>query len=315
MLAGFEHPTSGQMLNDGQEFSGVPAYDRPTNMVFQNYSIFPHHTDAENIAYGLRRQRLGKTGTAAKVERALDLIKLSGYGGRGAHQLSGGQRQRVALARALVCEPRVLLLDEPLGALDKKLREEMQFELRQLQRTVGITFVFVTHDQEEALTLSDRIAVMSQGKVLQIDTASRLYEAPNCREVAEFIGTMNFLPGQVSSIGPDIAEVRTGSLGLLRAKPGSPAPAAGNDVAVAVRPEKLRLHWQHPHGAANILTGRVGAVAYFGDRSHYYVEVDGIAKPFAVSVQNSAGPGRDYDAAQKPVWLSFEPEAALVLKD
>ncbi|MBL8894105.1 MAG: ABC transporter ATP-binding protein, partial [Rhizobiales bacterium] len=185
----------------------------------------------------------------------------------------------------------------------------------QLQRTVGITFVFVTHDQEEALTLSDRIAVMSRGKVLQIDTASRLYEAPNCREVAEFIGTMNFLPGQVSAIGSDIAEVRAGALGLLKAKLGEPAPVSGNDVAVAVRPEKLKLHWQHPNGAANVLAGRVGAVAYFGDRSHYYVEVDGIAKPFAVSVQNAAGPGRDADAAQKPVWLSFEPEAALVLKD
>lgn len=315
MLAGFEHPTSGQMLIDGQEFSGVPAYDRPTNMVFQNYAIFPHLTVAENIAYGLRRQKLGKAGTAAKVERALDLIKLTGYGARAAHQLSGGQRQRVALARALVCEPRVLLLDEPLGALDKKLREEMQIELRQLQRTVGITFVFVTHDQEEALTLSDRIAVMSRGKVLQIDTAARLYEAPNCREVAEFIGTMNFLPGQVSAVGADIAEVRAGTLGILKAKLGEPAPVTGNDVAVAVRPEKLRLHWQHPHGASNVLSGRVGAVAYFGDRSHYYVEVDGIAKPFAVSVQNAAGPGRDADAAQKPVWLSFEPEAALVLKD
>ena len=152
----------------------------------------------------------------------------------------------------------MLLLDEPLGALDKKLREEMQIELRQLQRTVGITFVFVTHDQEEALTLSDRIAVMSSGKVLQIDTAARLYEAPNCREVAEFIGTMNFLPGEMSMVSAEIAEVRTATLGMLRAKLGSPAPSAGSEVAVAVRPEKLRLHWQHPHGEANVLAGRVG---------------------------------------------------------
>jgi len=156
---------------------------------------------------------------------------------------------------------------------------------------------------------------MSSGKVLQIDTASRLYEAPNCREVAEFIGTMNFLPGQVSSINRDTAEVRAGTLGMLKAKLGSPAPIAGNEVSVAVRPEKLRLHWQHPNGIANVLAGKVGAVAYFGDRSHYYIEVDGIAKPFAVSVQNAAGPGRDADAAQKPVWLSFEPDAALVLKE
>lgn len=315
MLAGFEHPTSGQMLIDGEEFSGVPAYDRPTNMVFQNYAIFPHLTVAENIAYGLRRQKLGKAATAAKVERALEQIKLAGYGGRAAHQLSGGQRQRVALARALVCEPRVLLLDEPLGALDKKLREEMQIELRQLQRTVGITFVFVTHDQEEALTLSDRIAVMSRGKVLQIDTAAELYEAPNCREVAEFIGTMNFLPGTVGAVGTGLVEVSTGKLGTIKARAGSAPLAAGSDVAVAVRPEKLRLHWQRPQSGGNVLPGKVGAVAYFGDRSHFYVDVEGIARPFAVSVQNVVGSGGAGDAAEKPVWLSFEPEAALILQN
>jgi len=284
--------------------------------VFQNYAIFPHLTVAENIAYGLRRQKLGKAGTAAKVDRALELIKLSGYGGRAAHQLSGGQRQRVALARALVCEPRVLLLDEPLGALDKKLREEMQLELRQLQRTVGITFVFVTHDQEEALTLSDRIAVMSRGKVLQIDTAGLLYEAPNCREVAEFIGTMNFLPGKVSAVvAGGVAEVNAGNLGTVAAKAGATPPGAGSEVAVAIRPEKLRLHWQQPAAEINVLAGKVSAVSYFGDRSHYFVNVDGIAKPFAVSVQNAVGPGRDVDASERPVWLSFEPDAALVLRD
>src|SRR5215475_13118056 len=196
MLAGFEFPTTGEIFIDGQPMLSVPPNERPTNMVFQSYAIFPHLTVAENIGYGLRKKGLTKAEIAATVEQALDRIKLAGYGSRGAHQLSGGQRQRVALARALVCRPKVLLLDEPLGALDKKLREEMQIELRQLQRSVGITFVFVTHDQEEALTMSDRIAVMSKGTILQIDTAERLYEAPSCREVAGFIGSMNFIDGQ-----------------------------------------------------------------------------------------------------------------------
>ncbi|HEY7748451.1 MAG TPA: ATP-binding cassette domain-containing protein, partial [Aestuariivirgaceae bacterium] len=200
ILAGFEDPSAGDVLIDGQSVIGVPANERPTNMVFQSYAIFPHLTVAENIAYGLRKKGLSKAEMASTVENALEMIKLSGYGDRGAHQLSGGQRQRVALARALVCRPKVLLLDEPLGALDKKLREEMQIELRALQRSVGITFVFVTHDQEEALTLSDRIAVMSKGKTLQIDNATRLYEAPNCREVADFIGSMNFFDGAIKGI-------------------------------------------------------------------------------------------------------------------
>src|SRR5499427_3518646 len=171
MLAGFEVPTAGEIYIDGQPMSAVPPYARPTNMVFQNYAIFPHLNVRDNIAFGLRKKRLTRAETDRIVEQALDLIKLPGYGARASDQLSGGQRQRVALARALVCRPKVLLLDEPLGALDKKLREEMQIELRQIQRSVGITFVFVTHDQEEALTLSDRIAVMAAGRVLQVDSA------------------------------------------------------------------------------------------------------------------------------------------------
>jgi ABC-type Fe3+/spermidine/putrescine transport system ATPase subunit len=216
MLAGFEFPDHGEIFIDGQPVSAVPANGRPTNMVFQNYAIFPHLTVAENIAYGLRKKRLSKQQMTRTVDQALDLIKLSGYGGRAAHQLSGGQRQRVALARALVCRPKVLLLDEPLGALDKKLREEMQIELRQLQRSVGITFVFVTHDQEEALALSDRIAVMAKGRALQIDTAARLYEAPNCRQVAGFIGSMNFFDGSVKSLENAQAIIDAGAHGALQ---------------------------------------------------------------------------------------------------
>ncbi|MEM1007022.1 MAG: ABC transporter ATP-binding protein, partial [Pseudomonadota bacterium] len=178
MLAGFESTSSGEIFIDGQPMSDVPPHHRPVNMVFQSYAIFPHLNVADNIAYGLRKQKLGRAQRMAKVDEMLELIKLPGYGSRKANELSGGQRQRIALARALILKPKVLLLDEPLGALDKQLREQMQLELRALQRQVGITFVFVTHDQEEALTLSDRIAVMQGGQVLQVDTPASLYEAP-----------------------------------------------------------------------------------------------------------------------------------------
>ncbi|MFO1238504.1 MAG: ABC transporter ATP-binding protein, partial [Alphaproteobacteria bacterium] len=207
MIAGFEFPTEGEIYIDGQPVTGVPANKRPTNMVFQSYAIFPHLNVYDNIAYGLRKLRLSKAELDKRVQDALAMIKLSGFEDRKSDQMSGGQRQRIALARALVNRPKVLLLDEPLGALDKKLREQMQFELRQLQKTVGITFIFVTHDQEEALSLSDRIAVMQKGQVLQIASPRELYESPNCREVADFIGTMNFLHGSVKAIDGKTAVV------------------------------------------------------------------------------------------------------------
>ena len=313
MLAGFEQPTGGDIAIDGQSMNGVPAYDRPTNMVFQSYAIFPHLTVAENIGYGLRRLKLGIGETARRVDEALALIKMEGYGGRGAHQLSGGQRQRVALARALICRPKVLLLDEPLGALDKKLREEMQIELRQLQRQVGITFVFVTHDQEEALTLSDRMAVMSRGAALQIDSATRLYEAPNCREVAEFIGTMNVFEGVLKSTANGVAQMDAGKLGLMEAAVIDGLPSAGARVSLAVRPEKLRLAWSAPAVPGSGIPGKVSAEAYFGDRSHYYVAVDGLAKPLAVARQNAERSLDDSSAIGRPVWVSWPADAAVLL--
>jgi spermidine/putrescine ABC transporter ATP-binding subunit len=313
MLAGFELPTTGELLIDGQPMSTVPPNARPTNMVFQNYAIFPHLNVRENIAYGLRKRKLGKAETARIVDQALALIKMPGYGERRADQLSGGQRQRVALARALVCQPKVLLLDEPLGALDKKLREEMQIELRQIQRTVGITFVFVTHDQEEALTLSDRVAVMSRGKVLQIDHATRLYEAPNCREVAEFIGTMNILPGTVSGLSHGRASVAAGALGAFEARAENGTPVQGAAVLVAIRPEKLQISWERPGLSINTLAGKVGAVAYFGDRSHFYVDVEGCEKRLAVALQNGERRVDGGDPVGKAVWLTWEPDAAVLL--
>ena len=261
MIAGFEFPTEGEIYIDGQPVTGVPANKRPTNMVFQSYAIFPHLNVYDNIAYGLRKLRLTKA----------DLDK----------------RVQDALARALVNRPKVLLLDEPLGALDKKLREQMQFELRQLQKTVGITFIFVTHDQEEALSLSDRIAVMQKGQVLQIASPRELYESPNCREVADFIGTMNFLNGSVKAIDGKTAVVDVQGLGLVNVPlPDDYAFATpGAEVLVGARPEKLDVMRGAPHPGEKGVKGDIGACAYLGDRNHYQVTIAGLGQPLMVATE------------------------------
>jgi spermidine/putrescine ABC transporter ATP-binding subunit len=310
MLAGFEQPTKGEIFIDGKSVTGIPANHRPTNMVFQSYAIFPHLNVEENVGYGLRSQRLSKDELRSRTAAALELVKLGGYGARAAHQLSGGQRQRVALARALVCRPKVLLLDEPLGALDKKLREEMQVELRQLQRNVGITFVFVTHDQEEALTLSDRIAVMSAGKVLQIARSEDLYENPNCREVAEFIGNMNLLQGTVISSAQNLVTVDAGEAGHVRAHSDSRI-ANGSPVFLAVRPEKLVLSGREPSPQENGFRGEIVADTYLGDRRRYLVSVKGVAKPIAVLQQNSDAAAQAH--VEGEVWISWKPDQCRLL--
>ena len=287
MIAGFEFPTEGEIYIDGQPVTGVPANKRPTNMVFQSYAIFPHLDVYDNVAYGLRKAKLPKAELDRRVKEALGMIRMDGFENRRADQMSGGQRQRVALARALVNRPKVLLLDEPLGALDKKLREQMQFELRMLQQQVGITFIFVTHDQEEALSLSDRIAVMQKGKVLQIASPRELYESPNCREVADFIGTMNFMPGVVKSIEPKVAVVEVEGLGLIN----SPLPedysfaAVGSEVLIGARPEKLDVVRGAPHPGEKGVKGTIGACAYLGDRNHYQVTIEGRAAPLQVATE------------------------------
>lgn len=275
MLAGFDRPTHGEIYIDRQSIADVPAHKRPVKMVFQNYAIFPHLSVRDNILYGLRKQKLTRAEADSVVADALELMKLPGLGSRRPDQLSGGQRQRVALARALVCKPKVLLLDEPLGALDKKLREEMQVELRQLQRLVGITFVFVTHDQEEALAMSDRVAVMAHGRTLQIDTPVRLYEAPNCRAVAGFIGSMNLIEGRCGQISEGVAELDFGGVVSFRAS-GIPAGLRpGEPVTAGIRPEKVRMGLA-PTAGPNAVAGRIHAHSYFGDRSHFVVQVDGL---------------------------------------
>jgi spermidine/putrescine ABC transporter ATP-binding subunit len=314
LLAGLEMPTAGEIYIHGQPMSLVPANRRPTNMVFQSYAIFPHLDVRQNIAYGLRNRGIGRAAMDERVDKALELIKLPGYGQRRAHQLSGGQRQRVALARALVCEPKVLLLDEPLGALDKKLREEMQLELRQLQRSVGITFILVTHDQEEALTMSDRVAVMARGKVLQIDGAARLYEAPNSREVAAFIGSMNFIDGRVRVLEDGGSILESGRLGSLHVHVDPEGPQPPAVATLAVRPEKLQLgRVPTPGSRINNLQGRLTAQAYLGDRNHFYVEVAGLDRPLAIAAQNATRSlDRGADIGQA-VWVSWPAEAGMLL--
>ncbi|MEM0944229.1 MAG: ABC transporter ATP-binding protein [Pseudomonadota bacterium] len=314
MLAGFEGVTSGDISIDGQSMEGVPSHHRPVNMVFQNYAIFPHLNVRDNIAYGLRKRGIDKAEKHRMVDEMLELIKLPGYGDRRANQLSGGQRQRVALARALILRPKVLLLDEPLGALDKQLREQMQLELRALQRTVGITFVFVTHDQEEALTLSDRIAVMSHGKALQIDTPTGLYERPRSREVASFIGTMNFFEARVQGAVNGRASLDVEGLGTVSVPTPAGGLAEGAKLSVAIRPEKLLLSTEPPVGDAASAEGALENIAYLGERSHLFVKLPQCEKPVAVSAQNHASSWLSEGDRGRAVWLNWA-EDALVLLD
>ncbi len=314
MLAGLETPNEGEIYIDDQLMSAIPAYRRPVNMVFQNYAIFPHLDVRGNIAFGLRKSGLSKAEIETKVGEMLDLIKLPGYEGRSSSQLSGGERQRVALARALIKRPKVLLLDEPLGALDKKLREQMQLELRALQKSVGITFIFVTHDQEEALTMSDRVAVMSKGRVNQVASPMGLYERPNSRFVADFIGTMNFFDGRVRKSDNGIAIIDAGPLGLVEVEVEGETSGAGADVLVAIRPEKLKLHFEAPGEGSNIIEGRMGPVAYLGDRSHFHIFLPGREQPVAVAVQNLERSATGPEASDQAVWLSFSSKSVVLLR-
>jgi spermidine/putrescine ABC transporter ATP-binding subunit len=312
MIAGFESPTKGEIYIDGIPMSQVPPHRRPTNMVFQNYAIFPHLNVHKNLAYGLRFDKIDKAQMDRRIAEALEMVKLSGFGERRSNELSGGQRQRVALARALIKRPKVLLLDEPLGALDKKLREEMQLELRVLQQTVGITFIFVTHDQEEALTLSDRIAVMSQGQVLQIASPSELYDRPMNVEVADFIGQMNFIDASVKELTNGEAVLETAGLGTIRTQ-GAPAFVhQGDDVVVAIRPEKLVLSPERNESRAGV-QGMMTAATYLGDRSHFYVSVDGREKALAISAQGQSAASMRFLERGSPVWVSWTDGSLILL--
>ncbi|WP_134725760.1 ABC transporter ATP-binding protein [Paracoccus luteus] len=300
-IAGFEEIGSGVVLIDGRDMRDVPANARPTNMVFQSYAIFPHLTVAQNVGFGLRRDPRSAVEKARAVDEALEMVGLKGFGRRAAHALSGGQRQRVALARALILKPKVLLLDEPLSALDRKMREQMQVELIKLQRQVGITFVLVTHDQEEALVMSDRIAVMFEGEIAQLDGPEALYARPASRRVADFIGVMNFLPARilgetdrgVTVDAPGFGVVEVPMRNVSRANPGDAGPTVG------FRPEAVTLTpvaGRGPERAVDRVSGGViDEVVYYGDMTYYDVRMDGsarydgIARPVRVSMRNLFG--------------------------
>ena len=261
----------------------------------------------------MRRSGLSKRELASRIEEMLELIRLPGYGERTAMELSGGQRQRVALARALIKQPKVLLLDEPLGALDKKLREQMQIELRQLQQQVGITFVFVTHDQEEALTLSDRIAVMARGDVLEISTPGALYEAPRSRFVADFIGTMNFFDCTLSEFGNGMVTADSAELGRVRAACEASPAAVGGGFVLGIRPEKFQLAFEDGGATDNAVKGRMGPSAYLGDRSHFYVYLEGRDEPVSVALPNLAKSLERVSGVGQEVWLTWPDDAAVLL--
>ena len=315
MLAGLEDVTDGEIVIDGEPMSDVPPFQRPVNMVFQSYAIFPHLNVRDNIGYGLRKQKLPKETRHAMIDEMLDLVKLQGYGDRRANQLSGGQRQRIALARALIMKPKVLLLDEPLGALDKQLREQMQLELRRLQKSLGITFVFVTHDQEEALTLSDRIAVMSGGDVLQVDTPAGLYERPCNREVASFIGNMNFLDALVVAHADGMATLNVVGLGTVNVPSTDTTLTTGDTASIGIRPEKLTVHLTKPEGDETGAEGILEMTTYLGERSHFHVRLPGVDQTLAISAQNSIIQGETSDQMARPVWLTWSDGALLVFKD
>jgi putrescine transport system ATP-binding protein len=310
MLAGFETPTAGRIVLNGQDLAGTPPYDRPLNMMFQSYALFPHLSVWDNIAFGLRRDKWPKDKIAEQVEAMLKLVQLGQFGKRKPHQLSGGQQQRVALARSLAKQPQLLLLDEPLGALDKKLREETQIELVNIIEQVGVTCVMVTHDQEEAMTMASRIAVMSEGRFLQVGTPSEIYETPATRFVADFIGNVNLMDGTVVADEPDhvvidAADCRhwvghgiTGTLGM--------------PVTVALRPEKISLQRAKPEGGFNAVPGTVEELSYFGATTVYRVKLAS-GKVLAVSVSNTERHRDDAFTWGDAVWATWSPQAHVVL--
>ena len=314
MLAGFEVPTSGSIFIDGMDMTEVPPYERPVNMMFQSYALFPHMTVEQNVAYGLKRDGIEKGEITTRVAEILAMVELSDFVKRKPHQLSGGQRQRVALARALVKRPKVLLLDEPLGALDKRLREQTQFELMNIQDQLGVTFIVVTHDQEEAMTLSTRIAVMNAGKFQQIGTPTEIYEFPDSRMVANFIGSANMFEGRVIEDGADHVTVQSSDSNATFYIDHGMSVSEGAKVWVAVRPEKIAISKTPPENPANQLKGVVDDIGYLGKVSTYRIKIDS-GDIVEVSVANQVRPKGDKHAVywDEEVYLSWESSSGVVL--
>ena len=351
MLAGFETPTSGKIFIDGQDMSEIAPYDRPVNMMFQSYALFPHMTVEKNVAFGLEQERLGKDEIQRRVGEILEMVKMGQFRGRKPHQLSGGQRQRVALARALVKRPKLLLRDEPLAALDRKLREHTQFELINIQEQLGVTFVVVTHDQEEAMTLSSRMGVMNQGQIVQVGTPTDIYEFPATRFVADFIGSVNMFEGRLVEDEPDFVRIRSDELGCTIYVNHGISSAPDATVWAAIRPEKIHLSRVAPAGveageagvgagvgveagveagvgaaagagsagqqpdarpAENCVRGVVKEIAYMGDMSIYLVQIAS-GKTVRVTIPNVARHADDRITWDETVYLSWHAGSPVVL--
>ncbi|GAB5461375.1 MAG: ABC transporter ATP-binding protein [Hoeflea alexandrii] len=311
MIGGFDDPSSGEILIGGRSMAGIPPNLRPTNMVFQSYAIFPHLNVAENIAYGLKRLRLGRLEEEKRVKEALDQVELSELGPRMGNQLSGGQRQRVALARALVMRPKVLLLDEPLSALDKNLREQMQVELRHLQRQIGITFVLVTHDQYEALSMSDRIAVMFGGQIAQIAEPKEIYQNPATRQVADFLGGMNFLTSSHLSVnGKNFAATLPG-IGDITGHLAGKTISDPAKAIIGIRPERLRIVWED-ETADPIVTGKVADRNYFGEVTSLAVNIEGQNQHLSIVETNDFG--ADDIPVGSDIRITYDRDAFIVMQ-
>jgi len=314
MLAGFEEASEGKITLAGSDLSGVPPYRRPVNMMFQSYALFPHMTVTDNIAFGLKQERMPKSEIASRVDEMLKLVNLRGFEKRKPHQLSGGQRQRVALARSLAKRPKVLLLDEPMAALDKKLREQTQFELMDLQQRIGTTFIIVTHDQEEAMTVADRIAVMDHGKLVQVATPAEIYEQPNSRYVAEFVGDINIIEATVERVTPGDVTLKSDMIDAELRLSQRADIKAGERAAVALRPEKIRIGKEPLSEVhANCAHGVVYDIAYLGDLSIYHVHLDNgfVLKAAKTNLSRQIEPPIDWD---DKVYLSWTPDAGVLLK-
>jgi len=312
MLAGFETPTSGQIMLAGQEIGAVPPNLRSVNMMFQSYALFPHLSVWDNIAFGLRRERMAKDLIKARVEEMLRLTRLEKFSGRKPHQISGGQRQRVALARSLAKAPKLLLLDEPLGALDKKLRQETQFELMDIQEKTGTTFVIVTHDQEEAMTVASRVAVMDEGQIIQIATPDKIYEAPNSVYVADFIGDVNIITGTARPNGAQQYDIHWSEGHAPLCAQSVSTFSDGQSCYLAIRPEKVLISAEKPENADNTVQGKVLDIAYLGNISTYHVELPN-GTVVKAQIANTRRISRRAFTWEDPVWLSWAASAGVLL--
>ena len=315
MLAGFDAPSEGRIFIDGQDMAGIAPYNRPVNMMFQSYALFPHMTVAGNVGYGLKHEAMTAAQRQDRTKEMLSLVQLSHLADRKPHQLSGGQRQRVALARSLAKQPKLLLLDEPLGALDKKLREHTQFEISNIQYKTGITFVVVTHDQEEAMTLASRVAVMDQGHIRQIGPPSEVYEFPNSKFVAGFIGSINMVEGEVRKMSKNVIEFDVPLLNQMLLVHSTKSFSIGEKTSIAFRPEKISISRKKPGGAANILKGTVQDFGYFGKDSLYRIKLatGHVLSVNTVNAQRSSE-GENVVTWDDEVFLTLDPKAIMAFK-